>query len=667
VPFKKIAIRPGVSVELTPTLNEGGYSESQLIRFFAGQLQKIGGWTKIAGVTIAGICRALFAWADLVGTYHLAIGSEQRLYVLTGGALSDITPVVATSNIPPAVQTIAGSTTITITDSSYTPAIGDWIYLGTAIGIAGASVSVPVGFYQVIALPSATSYSLATTTTALASSGPGVVAKYTTVLGSPIVTVVLPNHGLIVGAAYNATPSTTVGGLIINGTYSATTVLDTNTFQITAGGSAITSATASVNSGNMQISYLLPSGQDTSMALGGFGAGDFGGGDFGGSDAGSTSPLVVPLRTWSLDHFGQDLIASPDLGKIYYWAPPAIAPAIVLSATAPIINRVVFAMPQIQIIVAAGSSFGSSYNPTLLRWSDSGDFTDWDAAVTNQAGSFQLPSGSYITAGLATGLGALIWTDIDLWSMTYQGLPYVFGFNQVGTNCGALSKRSPAVIGQQVIWPSLRGFFRYAGGAITPVECPVWDWFYNNIDIQQAEQVTCALNVLYNEVAWYFRTTVPDTRYVKWNFLENLWDFGILDRTAWVDHTPYSAPVGSDSLGGLFVHENSHDADGSPIVCYGQTGYYDLQDGNEMQNVKAVIPDFLLSANATLMMTILATDNPGDPPRSYGPYAITATTRRFNVSLRGRQIAFRFASSDLGSTWRTGATRVSVAPAGSRP
>lgn len=664
--FKKIAIRPGVTVELTPTLNEAGYSASQLIRFFAGQLQKIGGWTKVATTQLAGICRALFSWADLVGTYHMAIGTEQRLYVMTGGALFDITPIIASTNATPAITTLAGSNIVTINDPSYSPTIGDWIDLTTAVGIAGANVLVPAGFYQIINTAGG-SYSFAIPATATASSGPGVVTTYTTTSGSPIVTVVLPSHGLSVGSAYLAAPSTTVGGLVINGPYSATAILNGNTFQISAGSPASSSATVAMNSGNMQILYLLPTGQQISTALGGFGAGDFGGGDWGGSNAGDDTPLVVALRTWSLDHFGQDLIASPDLGKIYYWQPPIVTPAIVLSVTAPIINKVVFAMPQVQIIIAAGSSFSTVYSPTLVRWCDSGDFTDWDATVTNQAGSYQMPSGSYITAGLATGLGALIWTDIDLWSMTYQGLPYVFGFNQIGTNCGALSKRSPAVIGQQVVWPSQHGFFRYGGGSIAPMECPVWDWFYDNIDMQQAEQCTSALNVLFNEVSWFFRSTAPDTRYVKWNYLENLWDYGILDRTAWVDHTPYIDPVGTDSLGNIFVHENSNDADGSPLLCYGQTGYYDLDDGEAIQLVKAVLPDFLLSPGATVEMTILATDNPGDAPRSYGPFAITPTTRRFNVSLRGRQIAFRFASNDLGSTWRTGATRVAVKQAGTRP
>lgn len=665
--FSKIAIRPGVTVELTPTLNMGGYSLSQLIRFYAGQMQKIGGWTRVPVAQLAGICRAIFSWADLVGTYHMALGTDQRLYVMTGGALLDLTPIVATSNIAPAITTVAGSNVVTITDISYAPSVGDWINLTTNIGIAGANILVPAGFYQTINT-AGNGYSIALNATATATSGPGVATTYTTVSGSPIVTVVLGGHGLSVGSAYLAAPSVTLGGLVISGPYSASAVLDSNTFQISAGSPASSNATAAVNSGNMQILYLLPSGQQISVAVGGFGAGDFGGGDWGGTNAGDTTPLVVSLRTWSLDHFGQDLIASPDLGKIYYWQPPVVTPAIPLSGTAPLINKVVFAMPQTQIIIAAGSSFSTVYNPTLVRWCDSGDFTDWDATVTNQAGSFQLPSGSYITAGLATGLGALIWTDVDLWSMTYQGLPYVFGFNQVGTNCGALSKRAPAVIGQQVVWPTLHGgFYRFSGGSITPMECPVWDFFWNNIDLQQAEQCESALNSAYNEVAWYFRSKVSDTRYIKWNYLEDIWDFGILDRTAWRNHTPFNDPVGTDSLGNIFVHENSADADGSPLQCYGQTGYYDINSGDGIQYVNAIIPDFLLGPGSTLQLTIFATDNPGDAPRSYGPFMITPATRRFNVSLRGRQIAFRYASNDLGSTWRTGATRINVKEAGRRP
>lgn len=664
--LSKIHLRPGVTVEFTPTLNEAGFSQSQLVRFFAGQVQKLGGWVSIPVIAkLAGICRGLFGWADLVGTAHVAAGTEQRLYVLTGGALSDITPVVFTSDIAPAIATTAGLTAAIVTDAGYPPSVGDWVNIVTWVSRGGL---IFAGFYRITGT-SGTTYTIdaGVPATATQASG-GTVPSYTTSTGSSVVTVALTAHGLSVGSVYQATVSTVVSGLTISGGYIVNTVVDANSFQIAASGVAAGVATVAENAGNMRIQYLLPSGVRVNTASGGWGSGDWGGGDWGTTSAGDTSPLVNLLRTWSLDHFGQDLIAAPNLGKIYHWSPPDIAPAVVIDASAPTINCVVFSIAQAQIIIACGTEAAGSYFPTLIRWCDSGDFTDWVATVTNQAGSFQLPSGSYVSAAMAVGFGALIWTDADLWSVTYQGLPFVFSFNQIAVACEALSKKAPAAVGQMVVWPSSKSFFRYANGSVTPMDCPVWDFFFDNLDLLQTDAVCSAVNTLFNEVAWYFPFTESSTvGYVKWNYSLDTWDYGTLTRTAWVDHSPYGNPIGSDDQGMLFMHETSADADGMALDCFAQSGYYDLADGDQMQVVKVIIPDFVASAGANIQITALATDYPGDPPRSYGPFTVTPQTRRLNVSLRGRQVAFRIGSSDLGSFWRMGAIRYSSKNAGSRP
>jgi hypothetical protein len=666
MPLAKIQLRPGINIELTPTANEGSWSSSQLIRFFAGQLQKLGGWARIAGIdTLKGQCRGLFGWADLVGTGHLAAGTNERLYVLTGGVLADVTPIVHTSNLAPGMATLLNSATVTITDATFGPAAGDWVNIVTPISQGGTTVS---GSYQVVAVPGPTTYQITADRAATATTPTGgAVPVFTATLGSAVVAVQLSNNGFVAGGAFSVPISMVIAGLTLFGKYTIASVLDASNFTIIASALASVSVVVAMNSGNMQIAYLLPSGAPINQSLAGWGTGDWGAGDWGTGSAGRTSTLVRKARTWSLDHFGQDLIASPDLGAIYHWAPPAAPSAVVLSATAPIINKVVLTVAQAQIIVACGSEAGGTFFPTLIRWCDSGDFTDWLASATNQAGSYQLPSGSYVTSALAVGLGALIWTDVDLWAMTYQGLPFVFGLNQIAVNCEALSKKAPAVIGNSVVWPSQRGFYRYTGGGVAPMACPVWDLLYTRLDPNQLDLVCSAVNTLFNEVAWYFPVRTGEIFYVKWNYLENTWDIGDLTRTAWVDHSPYDNPVGADENGVLYVHETSADADGAPMGAFAQSGYYDLQDGNDLVYVNTIIPDFLASAGSALQMTILAVDYPGDTPRHYGPYTINPTTRRINVSLRGRQIAFRIGSEDLGSSWRMGAVRYSAAAAGRRP
>jgi hypothetical protein len=663
----KINLRPGVNLELTPTANEGGYSDSQLIRFFAGKVQKYGGWSRVPGLpSLQGVCRGLFGWADLVGSARLALGTEQRLYVLSGGVLNDITPVVQTNNITPGFTT-TGTALVTIADTGYTPAVGDWVYLTTPVSIGG---TVLAGYYRVAAVVGLNlGYQVSASQILPTGASGGALPTFTTQSGTGTVKVVLPNHGLSVGMNWTAGLSTTVGGVTIFGNYTVQSVQDANTFFITVAGVAGSTASAQMNGGQAQVQYLLPSGMAASTALSGWGVGDWGVGDWGLSTAapGNTSALISATRTWSLDHFGQDLIASPDLGAIYHWAPPSVTPAVVLSGTAPTVNKVVFGVAQVQIIMACGSSVSGNYFPTLLRWCDSGDFTTWIAASTNQAGSFQIPSGSYITAGISVGLGALIWTDVDVWAATYVGLPYVFGFNQIAVNCPALSKKAPGVFGHSVIWPSTRGFFRYDGGNVVPVECPVWDWFFTNLDTTQPDQVCSAVNTLFSEVAWFFPCVDGVTRYVKWNFLENVWDKGTLARTAWTDRSPFGNPAATDNNGILFLHETSNDADGTPMQCYAQSGYYDLDDGEAIIYLNSIIPDFVASNPSNIQLTIYATDYPNGPVRTYGPYIIQPTTTKINVSLRGRQIAFRIGSSDIGSFWRVGAMRHNGRPGGSRP
>jgi hypothetical protein len=665
MPLSKMQFRPGVTVELTPTANEGGWSASNLIRFFAGQVQKMGGWVAVPTVAkLIGICRGLFGWADLVGTAHVALGTEQRLYVLTGGVLSDITPLIATTNTAPALATTLASTLVTITDASYTPSPGDWVDVIVWVSQGGI---VLAGFYQVVAVTGAHTYTVnaAIPATSTQVSG-GAVPSYTTTITSATVSVVLANHGLSAGSVYQATVSTTFAGVTLFGQYVVAAIVDPNTFQITASALAIANATVSENSGNMQIQYLIPSGVAVNTAIGGWGVGGWGLGDWGQATVGGSS-LILTARTWSLDHFGQDLIASPNMGKIYHWSPPTITPASVIDASAPVINRVVFAIAQTQIIMACGSEVGGNYFPTLVRWCDSGNFTSWVATTTNQAGSYQLPSGSFITAAMAVGLGALIWTDTDLWSVTYQGLPFVFGFNQIAVNCEALSKKAPAVIAQAVVWPSSRGFFRYSGGSVAPLDCPVWDIFFDNLDEMQSDQVCSAVNTLFDEVTWYFPAVSGGVMYVKWNFAGNVWDYGTLTRTAWIDHSPYGNPMATDDQGMIYMHETGNDANGMALQCFAESGYYDLGDGDMMQSVKVIIPDFIASDGANIEITALATDYPGEPPRTYGPFTVTPSTRRLNVSLRARQVAFRFGSSDLGSFWRIGAVRYQSKQAGARP
>lgn len=329
----------------------------------------------------------------------------------------------------------------------------------------------------------------------------------------------------------------------------------------------------------------------------------------------------------------------------------------------------VFVMGQAQIVVSCGGFAMGVLNPTLIQWSDSGDFTDWTPSAINQAGSYQLPTGSTVVAAVASGLGALIWTDTDLWSMVYQGLPFVFGFNKVGVNVEAISMRSPVVVGGAVVWPSLRGFFRYDGSTVAPMECAVWDIFYNNLDTTQLGAVFGGRNTLFNEAAWWFPFVGGGYGRVKWNYLENLWDYdlpGAIDRTAWVDHSPFGNPVAADLAGLLQQHKTTNDANGQPINYFFRTGYADLPpDGTSYMFIDRFDPEFS-GTFSEIEVTFFGQNFPQGTVNTYGPYTITPQTEHVNFQARNRRLAMQIAGNDLGSFVRLGAPGIRVAPSGRR-
>jgi hypothetical protein len=662
MPFAKLALKPGVDTQRSPTLNEAGISDSQLIRFPFGLPEKQGGWQSFPNLPLLiGICRGLFGWADLKGTPYLAVGTEQRLEVMNGGALADITPLRAVTNPAVSFSTTAGSASVLIHDPGHGAVAGDWINLLTYVSVGGLLLQ---GYYQIASVLDGSSYVVqaAKPATSTVTNG-GAVAVATTTSGSATVTLTLANHGLLATQFIVIAVPTTVGGVTIAGSYNVASVPDANTFTIIAGTSATSSATGGVNGGNARINYLIPSGLAVPTYTTGWGIGDFGMGDWG---AGSSGSELIHARQWSLFNFGQDLIASPSYGMIYYWQPPTIQPAVVVDPSAPLQNIVVFGMGQVQIIISAGAEALGILYPTLVRWCDSGDFTDWVASATNQAGSYQIPTGSTAVSGLAIGLGALIWTDVDLWSMSYIGTPFIFSFNRVGISCEPMSMKAVAVCpGNLVVWPGPRGFFRFDGGTVSPLACTVWDVFFTLLDSRQRELVFSALNAMFNEVSWYYLRTDGQIGYVRWNFANNLWDLGVLDRTAWTELSPVGNPIGASTAGILYEHEIGANADASPLSWSFTTGYFDLQAGEDFAFVDFFIPDFV-GSYAAIEMTIFATDAPNLRARTYGPFTIQPGTEYINVRVRGRQLALKFSGNDLNSQVRLGGVRYRFATAGRR-
>lgn len=679
MPFRTVTLSPGVNIEATPTLNKVQLAVSNLIRFYSGLAQKLGGWLELTAQTFLGTCTGLHGWADILGNPYLAIGTEQRLQLFNGGEIDDITPLAATTNPSVAFSTVIHTSVVTIDDGGYAPSAGDWINLLTQVSVGGI---VLFGFYQVQTIIDATHYTITAASNATATvTNAGAVPDYATTMGSANVSVTLANHGLVIGSPFDAAVSTTVATVVISGIFSVISVTSPSVFVITAGSPASTSTTGAENGGAARIEYLIPTGFAVDTLLTGYGIGDYGAGDYGLSDG--SEAFSAPLRQWSLDHWGQDLVASPTNGGIYYWQPPVVQPATVMP-NAPLYSTAIFVMPQVQIIVSLGSELDGTQEPLLSRWCDQGDFTDWTATATNQAGSFFYPTGSKLVGGLATGLGAFVWSDVDLWSMAYLGFPLVFGFNRIAPACGLIAQRAAGTTGSLVMWLSTRGFFvLQIGGGVTSVECPVWDFLINNIDMTQLDQTHCAVNSLFNEMAWLF-PIMPTSSiysaqaplgYVKFNYVENCWDYGQssqYQRTAWVGRTPVGNPIGADYAGLLQQHEIGWDANGAAMVGGWQTGNFDLTEGEDFPFIDLIIPDFTLDTTAAppvISMLLTATNFPlpSTAPVTVGPFTINTApggTQFIPCRVRAREISLAASWSDLGSFNRIGAIRYRYAPDG---
>lgn len=378
------------------------------------------------------------------------------------------------------------------------------------------------------------------------------------------------------------------------------------------------------------------------------------------------------VTDWSLDNWGEYLIANPEGGEIYYWNPTDGGSYASVVPNAPKINEGCFvAMPERQII-AYGSTFTGIQDPLLVRWCDIGNFTSWVGTVANQAGSFRIPKGSKIVGGLQGPQQGLLWTDLGVWSMQYIGLPLVWSFNEIGTGCGLIGRKAAATLNGAVFWMSQSQFFMLSGTGVQPIPCPIWDVIFQDIDMTFASKIRCATNARFGEVVWYYPTTgsngVP-TKYVKFNPNLGSWDFGTLTRTAWIDQSVLGAPIGAGGDNVIYQHETSTDADGNAINAYIQTGWFTLEDGDLKTFVDQVWPDMKWGyyggvQSANVKITFFVADYPSGQVRTHGPYTVTQATTYITPRLRGRLVSIRVESDDVGSFWRLGNIRYRLQPDG---
>lgn len=684
--FGSVTLKPGVVAEYTPTLNTAGYSTSNLGRFRAGLFEKIGGWESFYPFTV-GTPRAVHAWQDNNSVKRLAVGSTAIFTTIASGAGQNITPQVLTTDFAPDFTTTLSSTTVTIIDTNIANVTTlDSIEFLTPVSIGGIILS---GVYPIDLIISSTSYRITAATAATAAvANAGTVPSFATTSGSSTVAVTLADHGLSVGNSITLPISTTVGGVTILGTYTVVGVSSSSVFSISASAAATSTTSASMNSGDAQIKYYIAIGPASANGTG-WGINGWGDTPWGGSGTPPSSQTGDPLTTtdWTIDNWGPTLLATPNGGGLYQWTPGSGYSNLQLIPQAPIYAAGMFVAAPAQIAIMYGAAvlkdIGVAQDPLTYAWSDQLDFSFWTPSVTNpttglqsQAGSNRLPTGSKIVAGLNASQRALLWTDLDLWSIEYVGIGGgVFGQTRIGSNCGAVSKHGVAQMGGVVYWFGQNNFYSLAGSGPQVIPCSVWDVVFQDIDHDNIDKCWVQTNTAFNEVTFWYPSASGATgqcdSYAKLNVLEGAWDYGSLPRSAGIDQSVLGNPILTTPTGTIYQHEEGYNADGQPLTPSMTTGYFMLGDGEDYVFVDQVLPDFKWglfngSQSASVQLTFNVINFPGDTPRTYGPYTMTSATDKLSVRFRGRQASISLTSSDLNSFWRIARIRYRYAQDGRR-
>lgn len=525
--------------------------------------------------------------------------------------------------------------------------------------------------------------------TPLRKASTGVV--FDTTNGSPVVTVTDVGHGALTGNIVIFKPNPiSVGGLNMAGTFTVTTVLTANTYTVTAASNATSTATSV---GAYDADYPLPAGPATVVPLVGWGAGGWGNGTWG---VGASS--TDALRLWSQSNFGEDLVFGPRGGGVYYWDASAglstrgVNLATLLGTSdVPVIQNFLLVSDISRFVLAFGTNdiTGSTLDPMLIRWSDQEDATNWTPDPINQAGSVRLSSGSEIITAKQSREEILVWTDFSLYSLQYQGAPIVWGTKLVGENISIVGQNAVAYANGVSYWMGNDKFYKYDGRTQT-LNCNLRQYIFGDINRLQFEQVYAGTNEGFNEVWWFYCSAdaTQNDRYVVYNYLEDIWFYGQLARSAWLDSGLRSYPIAATYAQNIVNHEVGVDdlttETPVPISAYITSAEFDLEDGHNFCFVWRMLPDVTFrgseASNPQITMTLLPLKNSGSgytSPASVGGTNTAAVTRTASfpveeftgqvfTRIRARQMAMKIESSALGVTWQLGSPRIDMRMDGRR-
>ena len=626
MPLIKMPFQPGVDKQVTEYGAEGTWFDSDNMRFRYSLPEKIGGWDKVTSDALVGATRGIVTWFSFDGDQYTIVGTNKKLYTYAQGKWYDITPTRATGTGNITGFETDSTTSVKITDAAHGAIEGDFVTIDT---VSGAVNGIPAANLQ--------------------------------------------------------------------GEFEIQSVTSTSVYTIIAK-SAATSTGAVVATANA--TYEINTNPATSILGYGFGAGPWGGASGGPGWGTSRSTLAAPNSVqldsgkWSLDNWGEDALCQHLNGKLYYWDtsgglsdPMTNIATNTTVANAPTKSRLMLVSGTDRFIILLGTETtigdDSTQDDMFIRWCSQDDVNTWTPTATNTAGSQRLTDGSRIISAKRSRGAVLVWSDTALYQMQLIGAPFIFGFSQLGSNCGTIGLHAAIEINGTAFWMGRDSFFQF-DGTVQKIPCSVEDYVFTDIDEANQKDVFASANSEFNEVTWFYPTNGASQidRCVTYNIKERVWNVGTLSRTSWADKGVYNFPYATTyaptdtastitTITGLtagrtymYAQEKGNNADGAAMTSYVESGEFVIpQAGEHLMSIKRFIPDFKNLAG-TVNVSLKFRDYPTSTQRTNGPFPVTSSTNKVDTRARGRQGAIRIESSPLDTAWRFGTYRAEIRPDG---
>ena len=713
MPLTNVQIAPGFNKQVTETGAEGQWTDGDFVRFRYGLPEKIGGWQQLSSDTLLGKVSEQLVWADLEGNKYAALGTNRTLIIYYEGSFYDITPLdAAITGVT--FDTTNTSATVTVNKISHGLSVGDLFTFTSVTPPVGAGYiasDFTTNTFQIVTTPDIDTFTITMASAAgitVAGSGAATINPY--IKPGPLTQSYGYGWGISSWAGASGVVNTLNGSLSDNtsGTGgSGTDITLTSTTGFPASGT--------IKVGAEFISYSGVTGNNLNnivRAVGGTRSAHSSGAGVeyytAWGQAALASKVALDPATWSLDHFGQKLVATIKNGKIFQWDPIAVTTAalttratIIAGAPTTSVMSIISERDRHLILLGTETTIGTSttQDKMFIRFSDQETLNDFTPTSVNTAGTFRIDSGVKIVGAVKGKDYILILTDTSAYVMQYVGNPFTFSIRQVGSNCGLIGQHALKYVNGRVWWMGQAGGFFVYDGTVKSVPCLVEDFVFTNkgnnlgINYNSGEAVYAGLNHLYDEVMWFYPkagSSEPD-RVVTYNYTENTWTTGTLARTSWHDSTLYDKPYASEfystqvptfpivqgvtNINGAstyYEHEtgvNEVDSAGNKttIPAFIQSGDFDLGEGQVFMSMRRFVPDFkLLSGNAQITINLRDYPSSGSVSSPLGPFTITNSTDKVDTRARSRFASLKIANTSIDENWRYGTFRADIQEDGMR-